>query len=249
MGWLNEKRVVVTRAAGQNSEFCAALTAAGAIPCELPMIRIEPAPVTEALISALEGLHQYHLVLFTSANGVRMLRRRMDDLGIGVDRLAAVRIGVIGTATSAVVEELFDRSPDVVPTHHLSEDFLAALGDVAGQSILIPTSNIARDTLLTGLCARGAAVDRVVVYYTVPAPRPDNFAEVLQSTAAVTFTSSSTVQSFAGMLLGTPFDGVTACIGSKTAETAREAGLTVDVVAEVSSVEGIVGSLDQYRSG
>jgi uroporphyrinogen-III synthase len=62
----------------------------------------------------------------------------------------------------------------------------------------------------------------------------------------VTFTSSSTVRNLLDGL-GDPAelfaDALVACIGPVTAETARELGLRVDVVAAVRTIDGLVDAL------
>jgi uroporphyrinogen III methyltransferase/synthase len=60
----------------------------------------------------------------------------------------------------------------------------------------------------------------------------------------VTFTSSSTVQNFKAMLPHDQFDSLlagvsVASIGPITADTARSLGLTVDIVAEKYTIEGL----------
>ena len=67
----------------------------------------------------------------------------------------------------------------------------------------------------------------------------------------VTFTSSSTVSNLMALLGGdaTSLKGMTlACIGPITAETARDAGLAVDVVAKESTIPGLVNALVEYFS-
>ncbi len=95
-----------------------------------------------------------------------------------------------------------------------------------------------RDALSQGLSREGALVNDVAVYRTV---LPEESRETVQNLVAedgidvVAFTSSSTVSNLVALLGGdaTPLKGKTlACIGPITAETARDAGLTVDVVAK-----------------
>jgi len=65
---------------------------------------------------------------------------------------------------------------------------------------------------------------------------------------SVTFTSSSTVANFIGLIgEGNPaglLEGVkVACIGPVTAETARQAGLTVHIEASRYTIEGLVEAI------
>jgi uroporphyrinogen-III synthase len=62
----------------------------------------------------------------------------------------------------------------------------------------------------------------------------------------VTFTSSSTVRNFLAVCDTVP--PVVACIGPVTADTAREHGLTVDVEAEVHTIDGLLDALVSHLS-
>ncbi len=65
----------------------------------------------------------------------------------------------------------------------------------------------------------------------------------------VTLTSSSTARNLVALLGGdlAPLAGaVIACIGPRTAETARDLGLTPSVVAEEHTVPGLVAALRAY---
>ncbi|HEY8416482.1 MAG TPA: uroporphyrinogen-III synthase, partial [Limnochordales bacterium] len=122
-----------------------------------------------------------------------------------------------------------------------------------------------------GLRALGANVEVVAAYATGPAD-PPHAAAVLAQLArgeihAVTFTSPSTAQGFArlwaahgprpgpqGAGHGRDRSGagnqafVVACIGPITAEAARACGFTVDVIASVYTVPGLVQALADYRA-
>ena len=122
---------------------------------------------------------------------------------------------------------------------------------VGRAKLLVPRSEIARDTLTERMRALGASVDDVVAYRTTV---PQNSAERLRQIVtdgvdAATFTSSSTVTNLARLLEGdlAPLSGVVvACIGPATASTAREVGLKVDIVAEEHTVSGLVDSLERF---
>ncbi len=135
-------------------------------------------------------------------------------------------------------------------------------------SILLPRAEFARAELVQGLESLGAAVDEVPLYRSVvpvaQGPSPELEALRNGEIDIVTFTSSSTVRNLVAMLGGpealTPSpspvrgrgeDGVErapliACIGPITADTARELGLHVDVMASEYTVEGLVEALNEY---
>jgi uroporphyrinogen-III synthase len=108
-----------------------------------------------------------------------------------------------------------------------------------------------------GLEALRATVDEVPIYRA--AVPPDASPEVLAGLRAgridvATFTASSTVRNLVAMLgdvSALAGDGrpLIACIGPVTADTARELGLTVDVMASEYTVEGLVAALKEHFAG
>jgi uroporphyrinogen-III synthase len=124
--------------------------------------------------------------------------------------------------------------------------------------VFLPRAESARPELVTGLEALGAAVDEIVVYRAaVPSePDPEVLAAIREdSIDIVTFTSSSTVRNLLAILgpdaaaLKDESHPLIACIGPITAETARDNGLAVDVMASEYTVEGLVEALVGHLTG
>ncbi len=65
---------------------------------------------------------------------------------------------------------------------------------------------------------------------------------------AVCFTSSSTVRNLVGIAGKPHARSIVACLGPKTAETAREFGLRVDVQPEVAELGPLVEALAEHAS-
>jgi len=166
--------------------------------------------------------------------------------------LAGLRIAVIGSATAAALLGngiSADFCPPVFTSEALLDGF-RGLG-IAGQRVLLPRADIADQALTNGLAALGAVVHEVEAYRTTPAV--ESAAETRRFLAAgeidvVTFTSSSTVTNFMAILDGAAALGgaKVACIGPKTAATARAAGLTVDIEAVEQTMPGLVQSIEDY---
>jgi uroporphyrinogen III methyltransferase/synthase len=118
-----------------------------------------------------------------------------------------------------------------------------------GDRVLVPRAESARPELVEGLSALGAEVDEVTLYRAaVPQTAPAEALAALRDGGIdiVTFTSSSTVRNLAALLDGDVEclrKTVVACIGPITADTARELGLRVDVVAAEHTVPGLVAAL------
>ena len=119
---------------------------------------------------------------------------------------------------------------------------------VADLSALVARARGARHLLIDGLEARGARVDEVELYEAVPEPvAPADRAAALAADY-VTFTASSTVRSFVGLLDADERARLAAgprvvSIGPITSATAREEGLTVHAEATEHTIPGLVAAL------
>lgn len=254
---LQGRRIVVTRAREQSDTLIERLRALGAEPIPCPAIAIAPPPDFAPLDAAIARLHEYDWLIVTSANGVRALVERMTALGRDPSMPAGLAIGAIGPATA---QELAKHGLEArfVPTAYVAEAILAEIGDVAGRRILLPRADIAREALAAGLRERGAVVDEIAAYRTVPGPGAPELAGRLRAQAidAITFTSSSTVRYLLDGLEAAGLDRADArglltgaavvCIGPITAGTAREEGLRVDAVAREYTAEGLVEALVEW---
>ena len=123
---------------------------------------------------------------------------------------------------------------------------MEALGhlDLEGRPALVARAAEARDVLPEALRDRGAEVDVVALYETVSEDPDPEAIEAAQDADYVTFTSSSTVRNFVAALgERVPAEARVVAIGPVTAQTAREAGLEVEVEAERHDVDGLVEAL------
>jgi uroporphyrinogen III methyltransferase/synthase len=216
--------------------------------------RDRPPPDAAALDRAVQAAGTYDWIVFTSVNGVRVFFERMAALGGDVRALASARIAAIGPETAAELERRLLR-PAVVPAEYRAEGLLDALGegDLRGRRVLLPRAAGARAILPDTLRARGAHVDEVIAYAAVAPADAD--AEGLRNALtagaidAITFTSSSTVRNFAALAGAAPSRRsraprpLVACIGPVTAETAREVGLRVDVIAPTYTAAALADAL------
>ncbi len=225
--------IAVTRAREQAGRFAALLEGAGARVLLVPTIYIGP-PDSWAPLDAALSAEPYHWALFTSVNGVEMVRRRLQHMGRGAEALASCRIAAIGPATAEALRAS-GLTPEVVPEEHVAEALADQLRGLIrpGQRVLLPRAAETRDVLVKELRAMGAVVDEVAAYRTRAV---EEAASILRDALSrglvdvVTFTSSSTVKNFTALFrpdeLAPLMAGVSiACIGPITAATARELGL------------------------
>ncbi|MHB9053989.1 MAG: uroporphyrinogen-III C-methyltransferase [Thermoleophilia bacterium] len=266
------KRVAVTRSRSQASGLVAALAAAGAVPVEFPTIKVTaPEDDYEALDAAIAAMRgggraveeasaaaaggnggpAYDWIVFTSVNGVEQFFGRL-DLDGDVRDLKGIKLGAIGPATAAALARRGLRI-DFVPAEYRAEAMLEGLlkQGAAGARVLIPRAREAREVLPEKLAEAGARVEVVNAYETVlDDAGSQEMREMLSSGEIdiITFTSSSTVKNFVKLLEGFDFQALPgsvtiACIGPVTAETARDLGLRVDLVAAEYTIPGLVKAL------
>ncbi|HVE98453.1 MAG TPA: uroporphyrinogen-III C-methyltransferase [Mycobacteriales bacterium] len=246
-------RVLVPRTRQQAGSLSEQLRLLGATPVELPTIAIEPprndAPMERAVAGLVQG--RYAWVAFTSTNSVRAVRERLEEIGLDARVFSGVRIAAVGDATADALRA-FGLRADLVPAKDMSGESLAKDWPWHDDQldpldrVLLPRADIATEALVSGLKAKGWAVEEVTAYRTVRAePPPAELRDAVRSGGfdAVLFTSSSTVRNLIA-LAGKPAASTRiAAIGPQTAATAAELGLRVDVIAETPSVAGLAAAL------
>ena len=247
-GPLAGRTVVVTRPRGQADGLVALLEKAGARVLSCPVVEIVPLGLTDELHAAIDRLDTYGTVVFTSVNGVSIFCERLADCGLAPEALAVCELVAIGPATAHALEER-GLLPSVVPEEYVAEGVVAALDArarrLAGVRVLLPRAREARPVLPDALRERGAVVDVVAVYETVPATTLPCPVADLEAADYVTFTSSSIARCFVS-LLGSddPAAHLAAArlvsIGPVTSATLRELGLPVAVEAAVYTAAGLV---------
>lgn len=248
-------RVLVTRAAEQAGELVSRIEALGGRAVLFPLIQIRPVSETGPLDAALDRLDEFDWIVFTSVNTVTLFLERMRRRNMAPDRLKP-RVAAVGPKTRAALEAE-GVAVELVPAEYHAEGLLEALLPhmSPGTRVLFPRSAIARRILPEELGRRGVLVTAVDVYETVPVRQGGSRLAALLAEKAVdivTFTSSSTVQSFVDLLSAYDrtrlLQGVAvASIGPQTSATCRQLGLTVAVEARPSDLDGLVRAIVQWR--
>ncbi|TDF97620.1 uroporphyrinogen-III C-methyltransferase [Paenibacillus piri] len=265
LAWFEKKplfgrRILVTRARSQASDLVSQIEELGGEAVEFPVIRIQPptkAAAQQALGLALQRLPDFDWVLFTSVNGVERFFEELRDRRIDVRGMSKARIAAVGPKTA---DALLNRGllADMLPPKFQGDELLASLEAELkpGQQVLLPTADIAKAYIPAKLRELGLQVTEVDVYETVlETSGGAELIELLRQQAIhiITFTSSSTVTNLLRALqelgVSDPLELLApcriACIGPMTAQTAEEAGLGVDYLAEEATVESLVAGLYQ----
>jgi uroporphyrinogen III methyltransferase/synthase len=257
------KRVVVTRARAQASGLAKRLRGLGAEVVELPAIRIESRIESAEVKAAVERIGGYSLIVLTSPNGVRLLfeairkagldaraltspkKQQVEEVGSATPGDAGTTVAAIGPGTARALSRC-GISADIVPERFVAESLVESLAtvDVASKKVLVARAAEARDVIPEHLAERGAEVDVVALYETVREEPSPEAVEAAQAADYVTFTSSSTVRNLIEALGERfPSNARIVSIGPVTSESARDAGLEVQVEAERHDVDGLVVAL------
>lgn len=228
---------------GRIDDAAALIDSLDAEPVPDPMLAIEPTGETPP---------DADFVVLTSATGVDVLREAGWEPG-------EATLCCIGASTAEAAEAA-GWTVDLVPEQYDSEGMVAALeDDVAGKSVALARSNRASATMPEGLRAAGADVTETTLYRL---ERPDDAGESAELAArgeldGAAFTSSSTVEGFLAAAeergvreetVAGLNDAVVGAIADGPAETAREAGIAVDVVPEEADFEALARAVVERAS-
>lgn len=246
---LENKRILITRPQSQAADFAHRLQALGAIPVLFPVIEISPSQDTSTMDQALQQLDRYDWLVLTSVNGVQVVWDRLAELQIE-DLPDCLKVAAIGPKTAAALQKV-GVVPDFVPDEYVAEAILPGLGELQGLRVLLLRADLARAALPQAIQQAGGAAHEIAVYNTLPAQTNPHALRALQlGVDVVTFTSSSTVRNFVNLARqagldprALPGDPLIACIGPITAQTAREQGLQVDLVASEYTTQGLIQAL------
>ena len=241
---LRGRRIAVTRPRRQAAPLAAELARLGAEVAVVPLVRIEPSTGAE-LDAALRDLAGYDWLVFTSANAVAAVAERLAASPVRSLATFEGRIAAVGPATAAAVRAL-GVEPAFVPPRFAAEEIAAGLRGLKGARLLLPQSDLASPRLAEALRRRGAVVDAVTAYRTVAVtPSPEELAALARADAIV-LASGSAARSLAAALADAgrpPPSALLVCIGPRTAEVAREVGLSVGLVADEASADGLVRAI------
>jgi uroporphyrinogen-III synthase len=242
-GW----RVLVPRGGKWGDGVAATLRSYGAVPVIAPLINFAASDDEAGLAEALRELQSgsFDWIVITSATTVDVLMSQ------SVVIPPSTKIAAVGETTGAALS-LAGYRVDYVPEADNSARGLVKEwphGEIAGR-VLIPQSDIAEPTLVTGLTALGLNVQFVSAYRTVGVPVSDHVrADVADGRiSAILVSSGSVARQIAQQLAPLPAATIVACIGPRTAYDARAAGLVVNVIAETRSATSLVESLAEYAA-
>jgi uroporphyrinogen III methyltransferase/synthase len=257
---LTGKTVLVTRSAGQSSEFSDRLQQQGSQVIEMPTLEIVPPSSWEALDQAITQLQEFSWLILTSTNGVDYFFERLAAQGRDARSLAGVKIAVVGQKTALSLKQ-HGLQPDFVPPNFVADSLVEHFPEpLAGQKVLFPRVETGgREVLVAELIAKNAEIVEVAAYQSrCPEAIAPAALAALQHRAVdvITFASSKTVKNFCHLLeqsthaIWQPWlAGVClASIGPQTSKTCQELLGRVDVEAEEYTLEGLTEAIVHWAT-
>ena len=248
------KTILVTRAAGQSSQFSNLLQQQGATVIEMPAIAIVAPSSWEGLDEAIAHLLAYDWLILTSANAVEYFFERLTIQNKDARAIAGVKIAVVGEKTAQVLKQ-YGLKPDFIPPEFVADAIASHFPEpLKGKKVLFPRVETGgREVLVQQLSAQGAEVIEVAAYQS---KCPDNFdsmalAALQQGTVdVITFASSKTVKCFAQLLKasgGADLDRVCiASIGPQTSKTCQQLLERVNIEATEYTLEGLTAAIVRW---
>jgi uroporphyrinogen III methyltransferase/synthase len=251
-GPLFGKRVLVTRPRHQASELVNGLILLGAVPHVLPAVEIREPADWEPVDRALRRLSSYNWLVFTSANGVNYLLRRLPQLGLDLRVLGPLKLAAIGPKTADALRR-FHLEPDVVPARFQSEDLAEELRKQIqpGQRVLLARADRGRELLREEL-SRIAEVEQIAVYSQVDTVAADSrvFDHLRRGEIdCITLTSSNIARALVKSLDEHSRARLASAevklvsISPVTTATVKEMGLPVAAEATEATTNGILDAL------
>ncbi len=263
---LTGKTILVTRSAGQSSQFSKLLHQQGARVIEMPALVITAPSSWEELDNAIANLSDFDWIILTSSNGVDYFFERLFAQAKNPSVLANTKIAVVGKKTAASLKAQ-GLVPDFIPPDFVADSLVEHFPEpLQDTKVLFPrVESGGRDVLVKQMTEQGAEVTEVAAYQSgCPTQIVPEALEALQQQTVdvITFASSKTVKHFV-QLLETFLPGDSeqfptaqsrlenvciASIGPQTSIACRQLIGRVDVEAQEYTLDGLTQAVVQWAT-
>jgi len=249
------KRIVITRSATQSEAIARELTVRGAIPVVLPLVAFAEPEDFAPLDAAIAEIQRFDWMILTSAQAVRSVVKRCDELKLGLIRSESkLQIACVGPVTAEAARQAGLPVGYVAETHTgaaLAEELGTRLAEA---KVFLPRSDRANPDLPLALKRHGAEVGEVIAYRTLRPTAVDerNLNQIANGAAdAVLFFSPSAVHHFAELFGGEQFRALQdklaiTAVGPVTEKALRGAGLQRTLLADDTTSAAVIEALEAH---
>ncbi len=202
---LTGKTVIITRSQEQSSELSALLEKTGAKVLDMPALVIGDPNSWEPLDQALIELESFHWLIFSSANGVNAVEKRLNIIGKSLSKAPrTLKIAAIGKKTAQILDNL-DTKVAFIPPKFVAESLIENFPiSGLGLKILLPRVQSGGRTILAkAFKEAGSEVVEVPAYESYcPENIPETTSQAIsdRNVDAIAFTSSKTAAHTAKLL-------------------------------------------------
>ena len=238
-------RVGLTGTDSITGKLRTALEQEGAQPVLVERSVVDPLPLLIPLDVLCDGMP--HWLVLTSANGVRLFFKKLQEAHIDLRRLHACKFAVIGAPTAAVLAE-YGIQADLCPPVYTSAALAEVLcGAVSGdEDVYLLRAKNGAEILPGTLREAGISVQEVPLYdLRADHAVSERTRDGLESLDYLTFSSAGGVRLFLeehGKIPGHP---TCVCIGTVTAKALKDCCQRPFLVAETASVDCMAALIRQ----
>lgn len=250
---LKNKLFISTRPTGRSYEMKRLFEEAGAELLEMPMIQIEPLPISAKNQQLVENIEHFDWLILTSASGVHYFFESFNKILEQKKLPEKIKIAVIGSKTQMKLKK-YGYKPDFTNPGNTAEDFSEAFikhlqKEKKQPNILLALGKLAR-TVIQNQLKEIANCTRIDIYTTIiPEAVDPNILKRIEENRyeMLIFTSPSGIKNFLKSTQNKHVKNLcVACIGDTTAHTAKENEIEPLVVAEEASAKGLVDSIINF---
>ena len=255
LGNLKDKTIIITRGVNDSIDSFLKLEEFGARIVHFPTLQYKPTDDWSTFDTAASKSNEIDFIIFTSTNTVIYFSRRCRETNIKWN-FETTKVVAVGNKTAEECRK--NKIPvSIIPEKFSVGGIIKVLStfEIKNKKIFLPCSEIARKELPEKLNEQGAKVITTVIYKVGLPPRKiieDNLQLLMSVKPDIfIFTSPSTFKNYLEIMkISEPikyFDGlIIAAIGPATKEEIENHKITVNIVPQEHTIDGLVEEIKNY---
>lgn len=236
---LKNIKVLIPRPVGRSDEFSEKLIELGATPIIFPLIKVES--INEELVKSTYQNKTFDWIIFTSSVAVQFF------FNVIAPETVKSKIAAVGTSTKKEIEKT-GLKVHFTPSAATAKKLVKEIPLNKGEKVLIPRSKIAGNAVIDVLLKRKIDVTEIATYNNTPVNYTKEEITTIfeQNINVIAFTSSSTVDSFVGLMRKHQlkiYGPHLVAIGPSTASAITKHQLKAEATAEEHNIDGLIEAI------